>query len=128
MSIKTILVISMIIVAVNADIVFLNEDAKKACPKFSCKSANAKATETCVKGKGKLTESRTVDVSPCFKDETLTLTLNVLQLLLLHQLNILLYQEKPVLPIRSNAKQFLISILLVLKYQILTEHVLIASV
>ena len=70
MSIKTILVISMIIVAVNADIVFLNEDAKKACPKFSCKSANAKATETCVKGKGKLTESRTVDVSPCFKDET----------------------------------------------------------
>lgn len=70
MSIKTILVISMIIVAVNADIVFLNEDAKKACPKFSCKSANSKATETCVKGKGKLTESRTVDVSPCTKDES----------------------------------------------------------
>ena len=70
MSIKTILVISMIIVAVNADIVFLNEDAKKACPKFSCKSANSKAAETCVKGAGKLTESRTVNVSPCTKDET----------------------------------------------------------
>lgn len=69
MSIKSILVISMIIVAVNADIVFLNEDAKKACPKFSCKSANSKATETCVKAKGKLTESRTVDVSTCTKDE-----------------------------------------------------------
>lgn len=69
MSIKTILVISMIIVAVNADIVFLNDEAKKACPKNSCKSANSKATETCVKGKGKLTESRTVEVSPCTKDE-----------------------------------------------------------
>jgi hypothetical protein len=69
MSIKTILVISMIIVAVNADIVFLNDEAKKACPKYSCKSANSKATETCVLGKGKLTESRTVAVSPCTKDE-----------------------------------------------------------
>jgi hypothetical protein len=69
MSIKTILVISMIIVAVNADIVFLNDEAKKACPKYSCKSANAKAAESCVKGKGKLTESRAIDVSPCTKDE-----------------------------------------------------------
>ena len=70
MSIKSILVISMIIVAVNADIVFLNDEAKKACPKYTCKAANTKATETCVNGKGKLTESRTVTVSPCAKDES----------------------------------------------------------
>jgi hypothetical protein len=70
MSIKTILVISMIIVAVNADIVFLNDDATKACPKYTCKTANTAATQTCVLGKGKLTESRTVDVSACTKDET----------------------------------------------------------
>jgi hypothetical protein len=69
MSIKTILVISMIIVAVNADIVFLNEDAKKTCPKNSCKSANSEAAGTCVKAKGKITESRTVEVSTCKTDE-----------------------------------------------------------
>lgn len=69
MSIKTILVLSMIVIAVNADIVFLNEDPKKTCPKYSCKSANSEASKTCVLGKGKLTDGRTVVVNPCAKDE-----------------------------------------------------------
>jgi hypothetical protein len=56
----------MLCVAVNSDLVFLNEDAKAKCPKFACGSDK----ENCAVAKGKMTESRTITFSSCDADKT----------------------------------------------------------
>jgi len=62
MSLKSILIIATILVAVHADLVYLSADATAKCPKYACDST---AGDACANGKGKMTETRTVTVNPC---------------------------------------------------------------
>jgi len=62
---KSILIIAMLAIAVNADIIFLNEDAKAKCPKWVCSSTVSDKDGACLKGEGKMTETRTITVNKC---------------------------------------------------------------
>lgn len=67
MSMKAILVLAILCFSVNADLVFLNDDAKAKCPTFSC-STSAGTDGQCLSGKGKLVDGRKVELNQCEKE------------------------------------------------------------